>query len=528
MKTILALSWLILTASLDPFASLGAAKLSDYTTDRFSGAANCAFCHDQWRNGLTDKRGNDVSIATDWRATMMAHSSKDPLWRAVMEAEVTENPSLRGFIEDKCQTCHAPLAHTQAHADGTNELAFADSRTWALAREGVACTLCHQIQATNLGTHASFSGHYTIGTNRVIYGPYDDVLTMPMQRHVDYTPEHGAQTQDSALCATCHTLFTPALAADGKVIGEYPEQVPFLEWRNSDYARKGQHCQDCHLPRLDELIKVSSRPPWLEPRQPFWRHQFAGGNAFMLSLLANNAESTAPNADADQFKAMIEKSREQLRRAAKLRVKGDRTREALELRVEVQNLAGHKFPTGHPYRRAWLHVRVTDREGKVVFESGAVDAAGRIVGLDSAYEPHHDVITSGSEAQIYQAIMGDAAGQPTWSLLRGTRNLKDNRLPPRGMKAAGADAAHILSTGVAGDANFHRKGSGSDEVTYRVPLAGHRGPLDVQVELLYQTVPPETVARLLTSTAPDAREFARLYAAMDQRPEQVQASRSKF
>lgn len=90
-------------------------------------------------------------------------------------------------------------------------------------------------------------------------------------------------------------------------------------------------------------------------------------------------------------------------------------------------------------------------------------------------EPHRDVITNRSQVQIYQVVMGDAAGQPTWSLLRGTKNLKDNRLPPRGMKAAGASAAHIASQGVDGDANFHRRANGRDEVTYRIALAGTRG-----------------------------------------------------
>ena len=41
-------------------------------------------------------------------------------------------------------------------------------------------------------------------------------------------------------------------------------------------------------------------------------------------------------------------------------------------------------------------------------------------------------------------------------------------------------------------------------------------------------MPPETVARLLSSTAPDAREFARLYATMDKQPERVQEARMKF
>ena len=85
------------------------------------------------------------------------------------------------------------------------------------------------------------------------------------------------------------------------------------------------------------------------------------------------------------------------RHAAKLSVKGDRSRDSLQLRITVENQAGHKFPTGHPYRRAWLHVRVTDREGRVVFESGAVDAEGRIAGLSGGYEPHHDVITNHSQ-----------------------------------------------------------------------------------------------------------------------------------
>jgi hypothetical protein len=469
-----------------------------------------------------------VSIAADWRGTMMAHAFKDPFWRATMEAEVAENPGLRSFIENKCQTCHAPVARAQSQADGTNELAFAGAQTSPLAGEGVGCTLCHQIQPTRLGTRASFTGHFEVGKERRIFGPYEDVVTMPMQRHVDYMPEFGAHTQDSKLCATCHTLFTPALAADGKVIGEFPEQVPYLEWRNSDYARRGQHCQDCHLPRLDEPIKISSRPPWLSPREPFWRHQFAGGNAFMLSLISGNAKGLEANADREQFEGMIAKSREQLRHAASLRVTGRRQRDTLDLRVEVENLTGHKFPTGHPYRRAWLHVRLTDREGRTLFESGAVDSEGRIVGLDEASSPHRDVITKPGEVQVYQAVMADADHRPTWSLLRAVAYLKDNRLPPKGFKPKGDDSELVAVRGVEADPNFHARGNGRDQVTYRIPLSKREGPLFAEVALLYQSVPPEAVARHLKSSGTAAKEFARLYATMEKRPERVQGARVKF
>lgn len=39
----------------------------------------------------------------------------------------------------------------------------------------------------------------------------------------------GRHLQSSELCATCHTLYTHALGPGGEVIGELPEQVPYLE-----------------------------------------------------------------------------------------------------------------------------------------------------------------------------------------------------------------------------------------------------------------------------------------------------------
>jgi hypothetical protein len=152
-----------------------------------------------------------------------------------------------------------------------------------------------------------------------------------------------------------------------------------------------------------------------------------------------------------------------------------------------------------------LHVRVIDREGNTLFESGAVDDEVRTVGLQGHYPPHRDLITSPEEVQVYQAVMGNANQQPTWSLLRAASYLKDNRLPPKGFKPTGQDADHIAVRGVEKDLNFHARGGGRDEVTYRIPLGAAKGRLTVEVELLYQSVPPETVARLLKSDKPAAR-----------------------
>ena len=514
--------WGFVTSVLLAGVNTRADELPSFETSLFSGAGNCAFCHDPWNAGRAGQPGEAAVLATDWRATMMAHSFKDPLWRAVMEAEIKERPALRSFIENKCQTCHAPLARAQAAADGTNELAFAAALKSPLAAEGVGCTLCHQIQAAHLGTPPSFSGHFQLGTNRQIFGPYHDVLTMPMQHHVNYTPEFGAHTQESALCATCHTLFTPIIGDAGEVLGEFPEQTPFLEWQQSDFAARGKHCQDCHMPRQDAPVKVSARPPWLDGRAPFWKHQFVGGNSFMLQLLADNARQLQANASPRQFKPMIEKAREQLRRAADLEVNGHRETDALVLHVTVENLTGHKFPTGHPYRRAWLHVRVANAKRQTLFESGGVDANGVLRGVTDGYGPHHDLITRENEVQIYQSVMADPQGRATWSLLRGASYLKDNRLPPRGFHARTNAASIAIRGEAATDENFHAGASGTDEVTYRINLPQGEGRLTVEVELLYQAVPPETVARLLTANTPESRAFAKMYRQADKEPELVQ------
>jgi hypothetical protein len=506
-------------------AGLGASagELADFETSLFSGAGNCAFCHDPWNASRTGQPGEAAVLATDWRATMMAHSFKDPLWRAVMEAEVKAQPQLKSFIENKCQTCHAPLARTQAAAEGTNQLAYADAQRSPLAGEGVGCTLCHQIQPGNLGTQGSFTGHYQITTNRQIFGPYSNVLTMPMRRHVAYTTEFGAHIQDSALCATCHTLFTPILDASGKVAGEFPEQTPYLEWINSDFAREGKHCQDCHMTRLDAPVKISSRPPWLDPREPFWKHQIVGGNAFMLQLLADNSKRIEANADVRQLEFMAAQTRSLLQSAAALQVAGKRAGQTIEFEVTVENLTGHKFPTGHPYRRAWLHVRVTDTKKRTHFESGAVDQSGAIQGAAPGFAPHFDLITRPEEVQIYQSVMMDTEGKPTWTLLRGAAYHKDNRLPPRGFSRATTNTVHIEVAGeAANDPNFNAAANGRDTVTYRFEVPPSKTKLTIEVELLYQSVPPETVAYLLNSGDPEARAFAKMYRRQNHRPERVQ------
>lgn len=137
----------------------------------FAGSGLCASCHTE----MADRAGNDVSIDTAWRASMMANASRDPYWQAAVRAETLDLPSLRSVIEDKCASCHTPMDHFAAVL-GQGFL-DPDHPRQAFAADGVSCTLCHQIEQQGLGDPDSFSGGFSIDTQRpagqrVIYGPY--------------------------------------------------------------------------------------------------------------------------------------------------------------------------------------------------------------------------------------------------------------------------------------------------------------------------------------------------------------------
>ena len=181
--------------------------------------------------------------------------------------------------------------------------------------------------------------------------------------------------------------------------------------------------------------------------------------------------------------------------------------------VLVSNLAGHKLPTAYPSRRVWLHVKVSDSAGRVVFESGASRADGAIAGNDndsdaSRYEPHYDAIESVDQVQIYEPILVDARDRVTTGLLSAIRYAKDNRILPTGFdkRSAGEDIA--VQGDAAGDENFV---GGSDRVQYRIPLPGGGGSLTFEARLLYQAIGFRWAENLRAYDSPETKRFARYY-----------------
>lgn len=499
----------------------------------FVGSGNCASCH----SSMQDASGQDVSIDTHWRSTMMANSAKDPLWQAKVSSEVERNPALQAVIEEKCATCHMPMARTQAEALGMPVKILGDEGflnpthpLHALAMDGVSCASCHQISDTNFGQQSSFSGGYVIDTStespdRLIYGPYANPFTNQMRNNLGFTPAEGTHITRSELCATCHNLETPYVDAAGAVLGTFPEQMTYQEWEHSGFNAPqpaGRECQDCHMPTAEGGVVLSNRGRNLPAREPFSQHHFVGGNEFMLKLMAQNIDELQLTASTQQIEDTRIRLVSQMQSAtASLASSGLRAgSDHVELGFIVNNLAGHKFPSGFPSRRAWIHFRMTDASGGLVFESGRPDPQGRIEGNDADFqpggcEPHHRVVSSPQQVQIYESVMENTDGEVTYTLLRGASYRKDNRLLPMGFDLASADPRIAVHGGAATDTDFI---GGRDEVAYRISISGRPGPYLVEVKVLYQTVSAAFATDLRDDETAEVLRYITMHDAADHTP----------
>jgi len=521
-------------------------------TEIFATSDQCMGCH----NGLRTPSGEDVSIGAGWRASMMANAARDPYWQAGVRREVLDHPAAADAIQDECAKCHMPMSRTEARLNGREGGVFdhlpvtgEGDRSDRLAHDGVACSMCHQITDGNLGTPASFTGGYVVSPSdptarssdraqgrpfdaaqgRPMFGPFkiERGMTTIMRSATGFQPTEAIHVRQSELCATCHTLVTKALGPKGEVIGELPEQMPFQEWKHSAYATEQRSCQSCHMPVVEEDTPIASVLG--APRKGFARHTFIGGNVFMQRLLNRYRGDLGVVATPAEMDASIGATVANLQKStAELTIdRAERSGGRLLADISVRNLTGHKLPTGYPSRRAWLHVTVRDRGGRVVFESGAVAPNGAIAGNDNdadalGVEPHHTEIRTADQVQIYESVMGDSNGRPTTGLLTAVRYLKDNRLVPRGFDKSTAGPEIAVVGAAAGDADF---GGSGDRVRYAIEINQADGPFQIDAELRFQVIGFRWAENLRPYKAEETSRFVGYYDSMASSSSEVLVAR---
>ena len=493
----------------------------------FRTSDRCVACH----NGLKTREGEDISIGLDWSASIMANASRDPYWQASVRRESIDHPESKQEIEDDCSICHMPAVrmadrNAQRH---TEVLARFPLKKFPegdrAAEDGATCSVCHQIENVGLGTPATFVGNVIIAKpdangDRPEYGPFaidKGHQTLMHSSTATYRPTEGHHMSDPGLCGSCHTLYTDALGPHGEKIGRFPEQVPFQEWQHSEYSegQTRQTCQQCHMPRVDEAVAITAL--YGQPREGMRRHVFVGANFLMQGMLQEHRDELATAADPEQLNAAVKRTTEFLQtRSAKVTILAvERTMNRLAVDLQVENLTGHKLPTAYPSRRVWLHVVVRDGNGQVVFESGALNSDGSIVGNDNdrdplRFEPYYREITSADQVEIYEPILKDSSGKVTTGLLHAVGYLKDSRLLPRGFNKATAEKDIAVVGGAADDPGFNDKGS---LVRYLVSTGSAAGPFKFEAELWYQPIGFRWAHNLEPFKASEPQRMVRFYEA---------------
>lgn len=511
----------------------------------------------------------NLSQYGEWRYSMMGLAGRDPVFFAQVDTESTLHKKLVGqpdgaaFVQDLCLRCHGAMGQRQYHIDhpGPDRLFTREmlqdpkSKYGALARDGVSCDVCHHISEQTFFMPQFYTGQFLVGPPDQIYGPYlsSDVIPMPMQNAIGAAPMFGRNVSNFSLCASCHTIELPVFDRRGRqVLDEHGkpktefEQTTAFEWFNSQFFRPPNpvvSCQNCHMPAnyrgADLTFKIaniedntfprvpetgpSTRLPddvlSMQERTPFGRHQLNGINLFVLEMFDQfrkdlglfKVDPNLPGSIRDQISSQKTAVAEGVFQAqtatAKVTVTSASTDAAtLTANVEVENLAGHKFPTGVSFRRAFVNFQVLDASGNVLWASGNTDNDGVIVDnsgtplqteffsrTQQKFQPHfwtNSPITSDKQVQIYEELVIDPQGLLTTSFLSLDHEVKDNRIEPSGRILGGPFDEFTLPVGTGDDPSYQGT-CGCSMLSYQIPLAQISGvPAAVQATIYYQSIPP--------------------------------------
>lgn len=461
--------------------------------DTFMTSDNCNGCHwsyvlqgESFPNMLTPVKNDtktesdqqklwDISPYAEWSASMMGLAGRDPIFNAQLEWERENKPELADQISNLCLRCHQAGAQRQFHLDQDDPedtalivppdeltprpLYTADylylkpksqidnpSKWGALGRDGINCTVCHQIEKKDLGEASTFTGQFHFPEKPgQVFGPYTDNSIKPylMEQAIGIKPVYGEHIQESALCGSCHTVITPivsdTLNKDAYRTGY--EQTTYPEWLNSEFSgAKGKSCQKCHMPSrlpeessgqpmsLSEIIanvETAFLPPLknravddlITPteKSDYRRHTLVGMNQFanqMFQQFPDSLGHSSVNPGGMRMTQppllLAQKEMEYLAQNATLNLEIINQTNILEnshqFDVIVENLVGHKFPSGVGFRRAFIEFKVIDKNGFTIWSSGTTNAVGQITNINGEVLPS-EMTTDPLEIQTGNALI---------------------------------------------------------------------------------------------------------------------------
>jgi len=346
---------------------------------------------------------------------------------AVLEdvAAATEGEGFRAW----CSSCHNPervlagkpfrghqnLMFEQQGQSLKDELAQGKHG----AKEGTGCLFCHRItKLEDAGGNAAMTVNLKDRQQYVFENSKNDILNWLGNSQINAKPEEHKKSysqgfyKDELYCKSCHNEFSPGL---GAMIVDTWGEWEASSFNNPEQPEKHKGCIACHM--HGDVNKIGEDIPGISTdggrvKDNVITHQFSGANHFLLGL---------------RNKPLEKMSIDLLKTSAKL----EQTVTDNSVQVRVTNVgAGHALPTGvADFRQFWLHLRVEDADGHMVFESGALDGDGHLE----------------KNARVFMKEFGDKEGNPVGLIFwRYEKMLSDTRIPADGYR----DEVFKLPTGI--------------------------------------------------------------------------------
>ena len=453
----------------EPFAAPGTEPF-ELVLD-FESPQRCFGCH---RDVDPPER---VAPGDTWAGSMHANAFRDPIFQAALSIANQDHLDSGSF----CLRCHTPVGWLNGRSLPGNGSGLEPAH-----REGITCAFCHRLDPGRdrlVPGPLIGQGSYYVHDELLYRGPFADAPSL-------HPTVRDPYIESAELCGICHSVSNPGQPYLDPDTGEelmerLPEQHTYEEWAQSAFAAEGITCQRCHMSAVVGRAAAERAPL----RPAIGRHDFAGANVFGAQLL----RVVGPPERAEDYAWAEARARESLRGAARISVEGwPLTVEPdapLPLVVRVENLAGHKLPTGYPEgRRVWLEVEASVDEGPY-FTSGRYD---------------HETATLPDDPWLrtYETLQARSDGGAPFHLLLNDTIRFDTRIPPRGFEPDLSTRPVRTDRYQAPDGSWRHW----DEAPYVVPgPPPGAGVVTLRVRLLYQSVSREMVEWLRAENHSDDR-----------------------
>jgi len=337
--------------------------------DAFPDAAYCGHCHQEAYH--------------QWRQSLHANSFRTPFYRA----SVNILPRTKGIeFTRHCDSCHNPIG---VLAGALDKHAIVDR---SFDRDGLTCATCHSIQQidSKLG-----NGGYVMGVPSVMVDEQGNRIpgVVPDAEILAHLDRHSKAVMQEIyhkpeFCAACHKANLPPGLNDYKWIRAF---TAYDEWQNSKFSKRNPltfyttdftTCQGCHMKRAGIILPEPGAKDGT-----FVSHRWPAGNTAVPFYYG--------------FDEQLDKTIEFLRSGNYLNIDifglriGDSNelvaplgaapftlhpKDQVEAYVVIQNKnIGHSLiPEVRDLYEAWVQFKVTDANGKQVYNSGFLKPDGML------------------------------------------------------------------------------------------------------------------------------------------------------